>query len=87
MPFFSLISERYLRSGTILTSNKGIADWGDVLGDHAVASAIVDRMLHHCHTITIKGSSYRLKEKRRAGLIAPVSAPVVDKDQILADDS
>ena len=58
MPFFSLISERYLRSGTTLTSNKGIADWGDVLGDHAVASAIVDRMLHHCHTITIKGSSY-----------------------------
>ncbi|WP_415813732.1 ATP-binding protein, partial [Deinococcus marmoris] len=51
-----------------LTSNKGFTDWGDVLGDAVVASAILDRLLHHSHVLNIKGESYRLREKRKSGL-------------------
>ena len=54
----------------ILTSNKGFVDWGEVFGDPVLATAILDRLLHHATTINIKGESYRLKEKRKAGLLA-----------------
>ncbi len=66
--FFQLISARYERGSIILTSNKGFAEWGDVFGDHIIATAILDRLLHHSHVINIRGESYRLKDKRRAGL-------------------
>ena len=62
----------------ILTSNKGFADWGEVLGDSVMATAILDRLLHHASTVNIKGESYRLKEKRKAGLLGkskPQSEP------------
>lgn len=65
---FALISARYERNAIILTSNKGFTDWGEVLGDTVVASAILDRLLHHSHVINIRGESYRLREKKRAGL-------------------
>lgn len=52
-----------------MTSNKGFLDWGEVFGDHVLATAILDRLLHHATTLNIKGESYRLKEKRRAGLL------------------
>ena len=52
----------------IVTSNKGFAEWGEVLGDAVIATAILDRLLHHSHVINIRGESYRLREKRRAGL-------------------
>jgi DNA replication protein DnaC len=56
----------------ILTSNKSYSDWGTIFaGDSVIASAIPDRLLHHSTTIDIKGESYRLKDKRRAGLIQP----------------
>ena len=66
---FQLISRRYEKGSVILTSNRSVEEWGDVLGDTVVASAILDRLLHHSHILTIRGESYRLREKRRAGLI------------------
>ena len=68
--FFTLVSARYERGSIILTSNKGFGEWGELLGDTVIASAILDRLLHHSHVINIRGESYRLKEKRQAGLFA-----------------
>ena len=69
--FFQLISRRYERGSILLTSNQSLGAWGEVFGDTVIASAILDRLLHHATTINIKGESYRLKEKRRAGLLRP----------------
>ena len=66
--FFSLVSARYERGSIILTSNKGFAEWGDLLGDTVIATAVLDRLLHHSHVLNIRGESYRLKDKRQAGL-------------------
>lgn len=67
--FFRLVNRRYERASMILTSNKSFADWGEIFGEQVIATAILDRLLHHATTINIKGESYRLKEKRRAGLL------------------
>jgi DNA replication protein DnaC len=73
--FFQLVSRRYERGSIILTSNKSYGDWGSIFaGDSVMASAILDRLLHHSTTMNIKGESYRLKDKRRAGLIQPPAA-------------
>lgn len=69
--FFQLISRRYERGSILLTSNQSLGAWGEVFGDTVIASAILDRLLHHATTINIKGESYRLKEKRRAGPLRP----------------
>jgi len=71
--FFQLVSARYERGSIILTSNKSYADWGQVFGENTIATAILDRLLHHSTTVNIRGDSYRLKERRKAGLL---SAPV-----------
>jgi DNA replication protein DnaC len=65
---FQVISERYERNGAIvLTSNKAFAAWGEVFaGDAVMASAALDRLLHRCTVVNIRGESYRLKEKRQA---------------------
>ena len=76
---FTLISARYERGSVILTANKGFAEWGEVLGDSVVATAILDRLLHHSHVLNIRGESYRLREKKRAGLFA--SAPATRPDR------
>lgn len=60
--FFQFISYRYEKSSTIITSNKSFADWRELFGDPVIAAAILDRLLHHCKVINIKGHSYRLKE-------------------------
>ena len=73
--FFQLVSRRYERGSIVLTSNQNVGAWGEVFGDPVIASAILDRLLHHATTINIKGESYRLKEKRRAGLLR-ASTPV-----------
>lgn len=52
-----------------MTSNKGFGEWGEVLGDSVIATAILDRLLHHSHVLNIRGESYRLREKKQAGLI------------------
>jgi hypothetical protein len=67
--FFQLVSARYERGSIILTSNKSYGDWGTIFGDPIIATAILDRLLHHSTTINIRGESYRLKERRRAGLL------------------
>lgn len=72
--FFQLISKRYEKTATIFTSNKSFGEWGDIFRDNVIASAILDRILHHCTTVNIKGDSYRLKERRRHGLVQPSSS-------------
>jgi len=67
--FFQLISRRYERGPMILTSNQSFAAWGDVFGDRVIATAILDRLLHHAVTLNIRGNSYRLKEKLKSGLV------------------
>jgi DNA replication protein DnaC len=67
--FFQLVSRRYERGSIIITSNQSLGAWGEVFGDTVIASAILDRLLHHSITINIKGDSFRLKEKLRAGLL------------------
>ncbi len=66
---FQVISERYERSGAIiLTSNKAFSSWGEVFaGDAVMASAALDRLLHRCTVVNIRGESYRMKEKLKAG--------------------
>lgn len=68
---FRLVARRYERGSLIVTSNKSFLDWGEVFNDHILATAILDRLLHHATTLNIKGDSYRLKDKRRAGLLGP----------------
>ncbi|HSF59792.1 MAG TPA: IS21-like element helper ATPase IstB [Candidatus Binatia bacterium] len=67
--FFQLISRRYEKGAVILTSNQSLGAWGEVFGDSVIASAILDRILHHSITVNIRGDSYRLKEKLKAGLL------------------
>ena len=79
--FFRLVVRRYERASMIVTSNKSFLDWGEVFNDHVLATAILDRMLHHATTLNIKGESYRLKEKRRAGLFGRKKAqPRAEKE-------
>ncbi len=78
--FFRLINRRYERASTILTSNKSFMDWGEVFGDQVIATAILDRLLHHSTTLNIKGESYRLKDKRKAGLVPGTTAQQEDSD-------
>ena len=62
MLFFQLINRRYERASTVLTSNKGFEDWGEILGDEVMAAALIDRLLHHCHIVNIRGNSYRMRQ-------------------------
>jgi DNA replication protein DnaC len=70
--FFRIVENRYERASTIFTSNKVYSEWGEVLGDPVLASAVLDRILHHSTTVNIKGESYRLRVKKRAGTPTPV---------------
>lgn len=88
--FFQLVSARYERGSIILTSNKSYTDWGAVFGDQTIAAAILDRLLHHSTTINIRGESYRLKERKRAGLFAsapPASAATGGKRSALPPET
>ena len=67
--FFQLISRRYEETSTIITSNKSYGEWGEIFRDHVTAAAILDRILHHCTTINIRGESYRLKERSKIGIL------------------
>lgn len=74
--FFQLISRRYEKGALILTSNQTYANWGEVFGDRVIATAILDRLLHHSMTVNIKGESFRLKEKLKAGLLTKSQSEV-----------
>jgi DNA replication protein DnaC len=69
--FFQLISRRYEQGSVLISSNRPVEEWDEVFGDQVVAAAILDRLLHHSHVVTIRGDSYRLREKRRSGLFRP----------------
>ena len=73
--FFQLVSRRYEKGAMLITSNRTISEWGAVFGDAVVATAILDRLLHHSHVVTIRGDSYRLRAKRRSGLLQKPTAP------------
>jgi len=67
--FFQLVTRRYERGSLLITSNRSVGEWGTVFGDPVVATAILDRLLHHSQVVTIRGDSFRLREKRRSGLV------------------
>ena len=71
--FFQLVSRRYETGAMLITSNRSVAEWGTVFADPVVATAILDRLLHHSHVLTIRGDSYRLRAKRKSGLIKPLA--------------
>jgi IstB-like ATP binding protein len=60
---FMLVSRRYERASLIITSNKPFSAWGEIFGDDAVAVAMVDRLVHHAEILSLKGDSYRLKDR------------------------
>ena len=60
--FFQLINARHERASTVLTSNKGFEEWGGVLGDEVMAAALIDRLVHRCHIVNIRGNSYRMRD-------------------------
>jgi hypothetical protein len=60
---FALVARRYERGSIIVTSNRGFEAWGEILGDAMVAAALIDRLIHHAHMVTLKGKSYRLRER------------------------
>ncbi len=60
--FFQLVNARYEKGAMIMTSNRGFAEWGDIFGDAVVATALLDRLLHHAVVFQIEGSSYRLRQ-------------------------
>ena len=74
---FRLISERYEHGSIILTSNKYFSDWGKLLSDNILATALLDRLLHHAHVVNIRGQTYRLRERWKAGVqpVPPAELP------------
>jgi DNA replication protein DnaC len=72
--FFQLVARRYERGSLLITTNQVVSQWGTVFGDDVLAAAILDRLLHHSHTLLIQGESYRLKQKKKAGLLGVSAA-------------
>ena len=69
--FSRIVENRYERASTIYTSNKAYSEWGEVLGDPVLAATVLDRILHHSTTVNIRGESYRLRVRRKAGTPTP----------------
>ena len=67
--FFQLVSRRYEQGSMLITTNQTIPQWGHVFGDEVIAAAVLDRVLHHSHVLVIQGDSYRLRQKKRSGLL------------------
>jgi DNA replication protein DnaC len=76
--FFQLVNARYERGAMILTSNRGFAEWGQVFGDAIIATALLDRLLHHAVVVQIEGSSYRLRQHADLLPQTPRPSAVVD---------
>ena len=68
-----MVSRRYERGSIIVTSNRSFEQWGEILGDAMVAAALIDRLVHHATMVTLKGKSYRLRE-RGAGVVPAAQA-------------
>jgi DNA replication protein DnaC len=72
---FRVVCTRYESGSIILTSNKSFGDWGELMHDTVIATAILDRLLHHTHIINIRGKSYRLKDRYKGGVrVVPLAA-------------
>jgi DNA replication protein DnaC len=82
--FFRLVARRYERASLIVTSNKSFLDWGEIFNDPILATAVLDRLLHYATTLNIKGESYRLKEKRRAGLLGRPNLALSEEQEVPA---
>ena len=67
--FFQLVNIRYEHGSMIITTNKAFAHWGEVMSDDAIATATLDRLLHHAHVISLKGESYRMKDRLKVGAV------------------
>lgn len=76
---FRLICERYEHGSIILTSNKYFSDWGELMNDSVIATAMLDRLLHHAHVINIRGGTYRLKDRVKSGIsiTPPANIPAI----------
>jgi DNA replication protein DnaC len=80
MLFFQLMSRRYETGSTVLTANKGFEDWGEIFGDAVMATALIDRLVHHCHIVNIRGNSFRMRhhaelQQRLQGHHEPLAPP------------
>jgi DNA replication protein DnaC len=73
--FFQLVARRYERGSMLLTTNQMVSQWGSVFGDDVMAAAILDRLLHHSHTLMINGESYRLRQRKKSGLLGSAVHP------------
>jgi DNA replication protein DnaC len=80
--FFQFISDRYERNSTIITSNKSFGDWQELFGDPVIATAILDRFLHHCRVVNIKGHSYRLRGHSITKSVIKGQEDNADEDEI-----
>ena len=67
MLFFQLMTRRYEHASTVLTLNKGFEEWGEIFGDEVMAAALIDRLVHHCHLVTIRGNSSRMRQHTELG--------------------
>jgi len=67
--FFQLINTRYEHVSIIITTNKSFSKWGEMMSDDAVATATLDRLLHHSHVISLKGDSFRMKDRLKVGVV------------------
>jgi DNA replication protein DnaC len=77
--FFQVIAKRYEHGSIVLTSNLSFGQWDDTFaGNSALTAAMLDRLLHHAHVVQIKGDSYRLKDKKKAGVLTPASSAAPD---------
>jgi len=80
---FSLVSSRYERASLIVTSNKPFSAWGEIFGDEVVAAAMIDRLVHHAEILSLKGDSYRLRDRDLGGRHPPAS-PKTDRQPVAA---
>lgn len=78
---FRVVCSRYEKGSIVLTSNKYFSDWGELMNDKVIATAMLDRLLHHSHIINIRGETYRLKDRLKTGVrvVPPADIPIIDK--------
>lgn len=70
--FFQIVNTRYEQGSMIITTNKPFGRWAEILDDEAIATATIDRLLHHAHVLSLKGDSYRMKDRLKIGIVDPV---------------
>lgn len=73
--FFQVVNARYEHGSMILTTNKAFGHWAEILNDEAIATATLDRLLHHAHVFSLKGDSYRMKDRMKIGVVDPLQTP------------